>query len=72
MKAQWYRLVQRSHRGYELLFAEFPLVVQHIIRVAVAFDANQRETRARLSFLNEQKHNAILSSIANIQDWHSS
>ena len=72
VKAQWYKLEQVSHRGYRLLPDEFPLVVQHIIRIPVEFDASRHlSTRSSLSFLNEQKHNAILSSVAEIREWHS-
>lgn len=71
VKAQWYRLEQVSHRGYRLLASEFPLVVKHIIRIPVAFDARRHSTRASLTFLNEEKHNAILSSLAQIREWDS-
>ena len=80
VKSQWYQLEQVSHRGYRLLPAEFPLVVNHIIRIPpVQFDnirVRRSSTSAQsLSFLSEQKHNAILSSLAEIRDdireWHS-
>lgn len=62
VKSQWYQLEQVSHRGYRLLPAEFPLVVNHIIRIPhVQFDhirVRRSSTSAQsLSFLSEQKHN---------------
>lgn len=71
VKAKWYKLEQVSHRGYRLLESEFPLVVKHIIRIPVAFDVRRHSTRAGLEFLNEVKHNSILSSLAHVREWDS-
>lgn len=71
VKAQWYRLVQESYRGYCLESPEFTLVVNHIIRIKVEFDTLRHlPTRRGISFLSEPKHNDILSSVADIQEWH--
>ena len=68
VNAQWYMLEQVSHRGYKLQPAVFPLVVKHIIRVPVAFDEVRRASRSGFLFMNENKHNTILSSIADIRE----
>ena len=71
--AQWYQLEQVSHRAYSLLPAEFPLVVEHIIRIPVAFDTPRRALRRSLSFLSEETHNAYImqSSLRDIRQWDS-